>query len=139
LVGGPRETIADKERQLIIRAIQDGGTATEVASLYGRSARAVRQIAREEGLSFSRHVREAKHDLTLRLPEAAISLLSAAAKRRKQSTAEVATNVVIGVLMRGHFDYPPDLDGALKMAAKYEVEKNARSSEADLSAGMKPV
>jgi hypothetical protein len=114
---------------LIVAAVKRGGTAADVAAMFGRSPRAIRVIAKQEGLTFSRQVR-AKHDLTLRLPEAAIDLLSAAAKRRKQSPAEVAANLVIGVLARGHVDYPPNLGQALKMAARYGVEsENARIEE----------
>ena len=39
------------------------------------------------------------------------------------SFKEVLTaNVVVGVLMRGHVDRPPDLGRSLRLAARYEVE-----------------
>jgi hypothetical protein len=100
-----RETISGQDRRLIVAAVKRGGTAEEVASLYGRSSKAVRKIAKEENLKLARQGRQAKHDLTLRLPAAAIGLLAAAARRRGKSAEDVASNIVIGTLTRGCIDW----------------------------------
>jgi hypothetical protein len=62
--------------------------------------------------------------LTISFPEAAVELLSAAAKRRNQSVETLTANVVCGVLMRGSIDKPPDLGRSLRLAARYEVESD---------------
>jgi hypothetical protein len=125
IAGGPRETIEARERKLIIAAVRKGGTAEEIALTFARSSKAVRKIAREENLTLGRAGRQARHDLILRLPRAALDMLADAARRRRQTIEAVASNVVLGSLMRACLEHPPSMDQALRLAAKYEVEKNA--------------
>jgi hypothetical protein len=131
-LGGTREAIEDQERRLIVQAVKRGGTAAEIAATFGRSSKAVRKIAKQEGLRLARNTAAKKFvSMAVRLPAVVHAALAAAAKRRSTPAEEIAVGLIAGTLMRGN------IEGTLNGGGYSFVRQNARPAEAG-TAGLKP-
>ena len=134
--GGARSPIDEREQALILEALKKGERPRKIADCFGRSEGSVRYVGKKNGVKLSggrskTGTAKKLSSLTLKLPGPAIELLQAAARRRSQNIETLTANVVVGVLMRGSIDKPPDLGRSLRMAARYGVETDDGDDEED--------
>jgi hypothetical protein len=130
-----RVPVSAEDREAIIAALKSGTKACEVARQYCRGESTIRDIARIAGLTKPLPQRVAwrkktAQEICVPLPAPAVELLELAAKRRRISASALMAQIIVGVLMRGSIDKPPDVDHAIALCSDYlKKRETAEASE----------
>jgi hypothetical protein len=101
-----KRLVDDREREQILRALEQGQKVVDVARLYNRGERTVREIAHAAGVELPSRQARVRHyeDLPLRVPANIFNALTLAANRRNATASRLAVELLAGVLCRGSIE-----------------------------------